>query len=583
MFVRVQKVRQGGRTYEYVHLVEGYRDQAGKVRHRVVANLGRRDRLKSTGALDKLGAGFLRLDPPLLGTRRELGPLLLVRHYLQRLGLESIIARAVPDHGRAQLTTAEVVTALIANRLCAPSPLYDVAGWASSAAVQEVFAIPAMLLNDDRLGRALEAFAPHAETIRGAVALAAIERFGVGAGRLHLDLTALRVCGAYEESSFVAKGWNATRRVERQLRVLEATTAHGVPLYVRPHPGDAAELSCVGTAMARLAELLPSGLVICADSVLGHLGNLCAAERAGLKFVVPLREATGFQERYRSEVGWASLAPLEYVSRRERRLPVSQHSTYRGCLRRWAVVDPETKQDHAFQVAYIWSSEEARSVADARERALTAVEVALGKIQRGIGGPHYKTRTQVEARVARIMGPALQGLLTITIGDDSQRPTLSFARNHAAITHVAELDGVYALATNLPPPLTTSELLRMYKMQSLVELRHRDLKGSLRVRPIFLHKDERIQALVSIVGLALLVFGLIEFDLRQALGSDDELLTLLPEGRTARPTGRNILAAFQGLGLTYARHGLVSDRLTSTQRRILNELGVTNPWPERAA
>ena len=47
--------------------------------------------------------------------------------------------------------------AAFANRLAAPSPLYDISGWASSAAVQELFGIPPMLLNDDRLGRALEA------------------------------------------------------------------------------------------------------------------------------------------------------------------------------------------------------------------------------------------------------------------------------------------------------------------------------------------------------------------------------------------------------------------------------------------
>ena len=63
MYVRVQKVRQAGRVYEYVHIVEGYRDEAGKVRHRVVANLGRRDRLKDSGALDNLAAAFTRLDP----------------------------------------------------------------------------------------------------------------------------------------------------------------------------------------------------------------------------------------------------------------------------------------------------------------------------------------------------------------------------------------------------------------------------------------------------------------------------------------------------------------------------------------
>src|SRR5438270_247430 len=56
MYVRVQKVRQGGRVYEYVHIVEGYRDNAGKVRHRVVANLGRRDQLKDSGPLEELAS-----------------------------------------------------------------------------------------------------------------------------------------------------------------------------------------------------------------------------------------------------------------------------------------------------------------------------------------------------------------------------------------------------------------------------------------------------------------------------------------------------------------------------------------------
>ena len=55
---------------------------------------------------------------------------------------------------------------LVANRLCAPAPLYDIAGWASSAAVAELFGVPAGLLNDDRLGRALDALAPVAEKVR---------------------------------------------------------------------------------------------------------------------------------------------------------------------------------------------------------------------------------------------------------------------------------------------------------------------------------------------------------------------------------------------------------------------------------
>ena len=99
------------------------------------------------------------------------------------------------------------------------------------------------------------------------------------------------------------------------------------------------------------------------------------------------------------------------------------------------------------------------------------------------------------------------------------------------------------------------------------------------MRPIFLHNDDRIHALVSIVGIALLIFGLIESQLRRAL--DGQPLDLLPKGRAAKPTGRNILAAFQGLALTYTINGPVLDRLTHTQRRILDVLDIQSPWPER--
>ena len=56
---------------------------------------------------------------------------------------------------------------------------------------------------------------------------------------------------------------------------------------------------------------------------------------------------------------------------------------------------------------------------------------------------------------------------------------------------------------------------------------------------------------------------------------------LLPEGRAAKPTGRNVLAAFQGLGLTYTAEGIVLDRLTATQREILRLLEAEAPWPEQ--
>src|SRR6266545_100564 len=530
MYPRLKRVRRGDQVHEYVQLVEGRRE-AGKVRQRVVATLGRLDELKASGQLDRWAGAFTRLDPPAAGVHREVGPLLVVAHYLRRLGLVGLVDAAAPMRGRAQATHGEVIAALVANRLSGPAPLYDVAGWAGAYAVAELLGVPAGLLNDDRLGRALDALAPVVEDVRARTLLATLERFEVEASRLHLDLTAVRFAGAYLDSALVAKGWAADRTVGRQVRALFATTAQGVTLYARPQKGSQAELDGIAAALEALRRLCPPGLVTVIDSAAGNLKTLAAIDRQKLRFVVPLRAD---------------------------------------------------------------NSEAARSVADARERALAKAEAALAKVRNGLGGRYYKTVADVEKRVARVVGPKIEPLLVVTVGktraskSKPSKPTLAWRRNPAAIAAAARLDGLYALATNLPDrpdrPLTAQDVLDTYKDQWIAEQRNRDAKRptQLRVRPIFLHTDHRIQALFGVIGIALLIFGLIEADLCRALPADDPRLPgLLPEGRTAKPTARNILVAFEHLALTHTANGPVLDRLTPTQRQILALLDIPLPWPER--
>jgi hypothetical protein len=504
-----------------------------------------------------------------------------VAHLLRALKLVATVDRAVPARStRAQLSVGEVVAALVASRLCSPSPLYDVAGWASGAAVQELLGIPAALLNDDRLGRALESFAVYSETVRGAVAARAIERFGVDAGRLHIDLTTIGVAGAYEGSALVAKGWGADRQVKRQVRTLQACTPDGVSVYWRPDPGNASELALVGAGLERLAALAgPAGLLVC-DSACGNPKTLAQIHDAGLRFVVPLRASCGFAEKFTADVGHHALQELDYVAAREQRLPAEQRTHYAGCVRDWTLTVPDDGRRLPVRVAWIHSSEEGREVAAARERALTKAENQLARVCRGLGGRYYKTRKQVDDRVAQIIANNIAGLLTIRTGTRQGKPTLTFSRNQAAIDQAAATDGIYPLATNQPDPLTALDVLRQYKDQQIVERRHRDSKQSLKVRPIFLHNDDRIHALISIAGLALLIFGLIESQVRSRLDGT-HLPRLLPEGRAAIPTGRNILAAFQGLGLTYTHDGIRLDRLTASQRQLLELLDIQPPWPEQ--
>ena len=580
MFVKETKVKRAGREYSYLQLVEGYRDEAGKVRHRVVANLGRKDALKDSGQLEALAGSFARLDPPMAGTRRSVGPLLLVEHFLRELNVKDTVDAALPRSARSVLSVGEVVCALIASRLCSPSPLYDVAGWASGAAVHELLGIPPALLNDDRLGRALETFAVSSEHLRCQVAAGAIERFGVGAGRLHVDLTTVRVTGAYEDSALIAKGWGADRRVARQVRMLQACTADGTVLYSRPDPGNASELTLVGASLERLLALSGPGLLIVGDSALGQPKTLREIDHAGVRFVVPLRASAGFRERFLADVGHDALRPVAYVPEHQARLPAGQRTRFKGALRDWEI--PASDQPPLkLRVAYIHSSEEAAQVADARQRALAKAEDALQRMRNGLGGRYYKTRRQVERRIGQILGATITGLIDAKVATRNGKLILTWQRNQDAIDTAACFDGIYALATNQPGRISATHVLRLYKDQQIVERRHRDLKQTLKVRPIFLHNDDRVHALISIVGISLLIFGLIEAQTRAALGPDQQLPGLLPEGRAARPTGRNILAAFQGLGLTYTHHGIQLDQLTDTQQHVLELLKIQPPWPQQ--
>ena len=232
------------------------------------------------------------------------------------------------------------------------------------------------------------------------------------------------------------------------------------------------------------------------------------------------------------------------------------------------------------------SAAAAAAVAEARDRAVARAKEALTRIRNGLGGRYYKTRKQVDARVATIVGARIADLISVTTAVAAKgTPTIAWQRNprrhHRRVpTRRAQRHGHQPARPARRGNLTALDVLDIYKDQWIVEQRHRDLKQTLHVRPVFLHNDDRIHALIAVVGIALLIFGLIEADLRAALGPHTPLPGLLPEGRDAIPTARAMLAAFTDLHATYTSTGPVLDRLTRIQRLILAHLDIPLPWPE---
>jgi len=142
-------------------------------------------------------------------------------------------------------------------------------------------------------------------------------------------------------------------------------------------------------------------------------------------------------------------------------------------------------------------------------------------------------------------------VLKATAGTDpvTGKPTLAWSFDQAALDAEARTDGWDALLTNLDPAKAdAAEILARYKGQEVVERRYGSFKGPLAVAPMFLHPNRRIAALITVICLALLVFCLVERQVRRAIAPADKLDGLWAH-RPAKPTSRLLFTALARLRL----------------------------------
>ena len=123
-------------------------------------------------------------------------------------------------------------------------------------------------------------------------------------------------------------------------------------------------------------------------------------------------------------------------------------------------------------------------------------------------------------------------------------------------------------------------MLRRYKGQEVSERRYGNFKGPLAVAPMFLKNNRRIEALITVICLALLIFSLVERALRLAI-APALVLTGLYARRPAKPTGRLIFTALSRLRLIPATTDTpaVVPEPPPLQANILHLLGVDPTRP----
>lgn len=523
-----------------------------------------------------------------MATRRDksLGSLPVIARFCERLDIRGIVDRAAPVREVAIATHGQVIEAMIANRLTSPRPLLRVQDWATEWAVAEVFGVAAETLNDDRIGRALDAVAPALEGIVGSIGARAIGEFGLDVSRLHWDMTSMSLFGDYDqvEDGFAEPSYGHPKDRRPDLKQIQTGLAvtgdGGVPILHRAFDGRAGEVNQVVAAMESLRGMCAERrFLLVGDSKLVSFENLRQIIAAGVTFIAPAsKQYVGAEVLAGCDFNAAT--PLDYVAQRDAAKPADQRGSYRVLEDAWTLPPPKKSNRAGLDLrrVFVWSSVAADAAAKSRAKKLDRARADLDAVVRGLGGRHYSTVDKVQARLTTIATKRRVSnyLRAIVDVDTAAKPTLSWHFDQAALDAEAATDGWYCLLTNLDPAtVDAAEILSRYKGQEVVERRYGAFKGPLAVAPVFLKSNRRIEALLSVICLALLIFCLVEREVRQAIAPEQKM-TGFPGRPTARPTGRLIFDTLARLHLVPATANAppTIPQPTGIQARLLELLDV---------
>ena len=278
----------------------------------------------------------------------------------------------------------------------------------------------------------------------------------------------------------------ATRRFSRhskdkrpdlpQVVIGMAVTREGVPVRCWTFPGNSSDQLIMRTIRDDLAGWKLSRVVWVADSGFASAANRAYLQRGGGHYVLAERLRSGSKE---------ARAALARAGR---------YQAVAGNLRVKEVRIGEGARGQRFVVC---------SNPEAAERDRQVRENLVAYLEGQIAGSDTWPRRRRDELVGTLRTrPALHRLLRRT-----KEGLLRLDR--AAVKREARLDGKWLLRTS-DETLSAADLAAAYRQLYQVERGWRDMKGALRLRPVFHHREDRIRAHVQLCWLALLLIRVCE-------------------------------------------------------------------------
>jgi transposase len=562
MYPRTVKVRsRSGTVNEYVRLVEAYRED-GKVKQRVVADLGRKDLLIQV--LPKLkrlltGDGGDAEDPSIVDTSNW-GPVLVIRALFEQLNLWDIFDEHL---GRAKgVPFADRAFVLIANRLIAPASEHGLAGWLETDFVcdrkgrrfvphwhqrRRVRVHPRQL---DAWYRTLDQLHAAKDQIEVALYHRLRDLFSLRPDLVLYDITSTYFEGAGPHD-FAKHGYSRDGKPQNVQVIVGVVMVAGWPIAHHVWAGNRIDHSTVQEVITDLCKRFEFGrIVFVGDRGMVTDENIEAITNDGHGFLVGLKRRRNPKLDAwldaADETKWIDCPGGINTQEREADPP-------RTRAQEVATGDPDLR-------VIVIDSDERRGYEQAkREQAMERARQKLEKLKERVASGDLKQPEKIGAAAERIM----QQYHGYRYFDwNLNGGVFEYSESESRLGREKKIEGKYVISTS-EKGLTVLEAVATYKELMEVESGFRQLKDVMAMRPIYHQIESRVKAHIFVAALALLVQRLLGRRLKksgidlspsramQAL-STVRLVTLRLDDQTERrgvsggcPDARSILKALK--------------------------------------
>jgi transposase len=536
MYVRLQKIkRPNGSVDEYVQILESYR-QGGKVRQKIIANLGNRRLLKAN--LDSLiflvdpdRADLIRPDERAVEGNSVVpqvsapyGIVFLVHSLFAELNLWDLLDSLSDSTG-----WADRVALLVANRLSGPTSEHGLGAWLEKTYVvdrqgerflpvwkqQRRVKVDLVWLN--QFYRTLDILTKHKERIEKELYFRLRDLFHLKVDIVFYDLTSTYFEG--EGPSELARyGYSRDGKSHNRQVLVGVVMVNGFPLAHHVFEGNTKDSNTVDKVIEDLEERFEVGrIVFVGDRGMMTKGTLKLVRERGQGYLM------GLTRRRRPEIAG-------YIEKAVNSGPGIECGAGVAALEKakplktlvWEVRGNE----EGVRIFVVHSEERERYERAMRERSMERVRVELENLKSQVSKGRIKSPQKIGARAARI--------LTRNKGSRYYDWRLSAQGEFEYFEHPInfklekKIEGKYLIQTE-EQNLTAVEAVAEYKELTEVERGFRSLKDVIELRPIYHQKGSRVQAHIFVAALAFLFERVLEKKLTKggsALSAADALNAL---------------------------------------------------------